>query len=157
MHCSRCHLRYLHLSFNHDLKKLPQAICNLLNLQTLNLNGCHSLRKLPKGIGKLIKLRHLEIRWTTSLSYLPKGVASLASLRTLSRFFGNSVANSRACNLGDLEKLNYIQGCITIDGLGGETDVSNAAKASLNNKKDLLGLELWFSAVGSESNDKGAL
>ncbi|KAL4336612.1 hypothetical protein HN51_021105 [Arachis hypogaea] len=84
------HLRYLNLSFNHELKKLPSAISNLLNLQTLNLNGCDSLQKLPKSIGKLIKLRHLEILWTASLSYLPKGIASLTLLRTLNRFFGSS-------------------------------------------------------------------
>ncbi|XP_052113407.1 putative disease resistance protein RGA1 [Arachis duranensis] len=151
-------LRYLDLSFNRDLKKLPKAICGLLHLQTLNLNGCDRLQKLPKGIGNLIKLRHLEILWTTSLSYLPKGVANLTLLRTLSRFIGSSVAGSKACNLGDLKELNLIQGSITIDGLGGETCVDEASKACLKNKKDLLGLELCFSSVGSEINhDEGVL
>ncbi|XP_057744600.1 disease resistance protein RGA2-like [Arachis stenosperma] len=117
------HLRYLNLSFNHKLKKLPSAISNLLNLQTLNLNGCASLRKLPKSIRKLIKLRHLEILCTTSLSYLPKGIASLSLLRTLNRFFECSGGGrSKACSLGDLENLNNIEGCLTIDGLGGETE-----------------------------------
>ncbi|XP_057743196.1 putative disease resistance RPP13-like protein 1 [Arachis stenosperma] len=152
---SLLHLRYLNLSFNHELKKLPQSICNLLNLQTLNLNGCDSLRKLPKSIGKLIKLRHLEILWTTSLSYLPKGIASLTLLRTLNRFFGTSgSASSKECSLGDLENLNNIQGCITIDGLSGESEISEATRAGLKNKKDLLGLELWFSNAGSKDKDQ---
>ncbi|XP_015948037.1 putative disease resistance RPP13-like protein 1 [Arachis duranensis] len=150
------HLRYLNLSFNHELKKLPSAISNLLNLQTLNLNGCDSLQKLPKSIGKLIKLRHLEILWTTSLSYLPKGIASLTLLRTLNRFFGSSggASRSKACSLGDLENLNNIEGCLTIDGLGGETEISEATRAGLRNKKNLLGLELWFSIVGLKANDE---
>ncbi|QHO54487.1 hypothetical protein HN873_005754 [Arachis hypogaea] len=152
------HLRYLDLSFNHDLKKLPKAICSLLHLQTLNLNGCDSLQKLPKDIGKLVNLLYLEILWTTSLSYLPKGIATLTMLRRLNRFFGNSSANnSKACNLGDLENLNKIRGHITIDGLGAEADVSGAKKASLKNKKDLLGLELWFSFVGSQRKDEAVL
>ncbi|RYR75115.1 hypothetical protein Ahy_A02g009798 isoform A [Arachis hypogaea] len=150
------HLRYLNLSFNHKLKELPDAISNLLNLQTLNLNGCKSLQKLPESIGKLIKLRHLEILWTTSLSYLPKGIASLTLLRTLNRFFGSSGGASRgiACSLGDLENLNNIAGCLTIDGLGGETEISEATRADLKNKENLLGLELWFSIVGSKANDQ---
>ncbi|MED6126869.1 hypothetical protein PIB30_082638 [Stylosanthes scabra] len=150
------HLRYLNLSFNHELKKLPSAISNLLNLQTLNLNGCDSLQKLPKSIRKLIKLRHLEILWTASLSYLPKGIASLTLLRTLNRFFGSSGGASRnkACSIGDLENLKNIQGCLTIDGLGGETEVSEATRAGLKNKKNLSGLELWFSTVGSKDNDQ---
>ncbi|MED6171860.1 hypothetical protein PIB30_044722 [Stylosanthes scabra] len=151
------HLRYLDLSFNQDLKKLPQAICNLLNLQTLNLNGCRSLQKLPKGIRKLSKLRHLEILWTLSLTYLPKGIASLTSLRTLIRFLGNSGPSSKACNLGDDGELNQVQGSIIIDGLGGETNALDAKKANLKSKKDLLGLELRFSAVGSDSNHKDEL
>ncbi|XLT45678.1 hypothetical protein HN873_038282 [Arachis hypogaea] len=150
------HLRYLNLSFNHELKKLPSAISNLLNLQTLNLNGCDSLQKLPKSIGKLIKLRHLEILWTASLSYLPKGIASLTLLRTLNRFFGSSggASRSKACSLGDLENLNNIEGCLTIDGLGGETKISESTRAGLKNKKNLRGLELWFSKVGLKGDDQ---
>ncbi|RYR71067.1 hypothetical protein Ahy_A02g005363 [Arachis hypogaea] len=102
-------------------------------------------------------LRHLEILWTTSLSYLPKGIACLTSLRTLSRFFGNSLVGSKACNIGDLEKLNNIQGNITIDGLGAETDASDAERAGLENKKRLRGLELWFTAPGAGTNDERVL
>ncbi|GLT90094.1 hypothetical protein SLE2022_080460 [Rubroshorea leprosula] len=48
------HLRYLNLPFTVNIKKLPEAICELCNLLSLDLKGCSGLQELPDGIGKLI-------------------------------------------------------------------------------------------------------
>ena len=38
------HLRFIDLSGNDKLKRLPNAVCNLYNLQTLRLVGCGNLK-----------------------------------------------------------------------------------------------------------------
>jgi len=50
------HLRWINLSKNEKMKKLPNSICKLQNLQTLLLDGCEKLEELPKDIRYMISL-----------------------------------------------------------------------------------------------------
>ncbi|XP_044512332.1 putative disease resistance protein RGA1 isoform X2 [Mangifera indica] len=47
------HLRYLDLSYNADIKKLPTSLTRLRNLQTLDLSGC-GINELPRDIEKMV-------------------------------------------------------------------------------------------------------
>ncbi|KAB5516721.1 hypothetical protein DKX38_027369 [Salix brachista] len=80
---SLLHLRYLDLSMNRLIRRLPRSICKLQNLQTLRLYACVQLEELPKDTWKIATLRHLEI--TSKQDFLPKkGIECLTSLRSLS-------------------------------------------------------------------------
>ena len=77
------HLRYLEISQNLNIKKLPESICNLQSLLILKLDGCTELEALPIGLRKLISLRHLE--FSTKQFILPDNeIASLELLANLS-------------------------------------------------------------------------
>ncbi|XP_031248154.1 putative disease resistance protein RGA4 [Pistacia vera] len=79
------HLRYLDLSYNHLLKKLPESICELQKLETLRLFGCDGIKKLPKKIQRMISLRHVEI--TTKEWFLREdGIGCLSSLKFLTLY-----------------------------------------------------------------------
>ncbi|KAL5575063.1 hypothetical protein UlMin_016762 [Ulmus minor] len=76
------HLRYLDLSWNRKMSKLPDSICKLQSLLTLKLEGCENLEGLPRDMKYLISLRFLSI--TTNATRIPEDrIACLTSLRTL--------------------------------------------------------------------------
>ncbi|KAL5576033.1 hypothetical protein UlMin_017732 [Ulmus minor] len=76
------HLRYLDLSRNMKMRKLPDSICKLQSLLTLKLEGCENLEGLPRDMKNLISLRFLSI--TTNETFIPEDrIACLTSLRTL--------------------------------------------------------------------------
>jgi Leucine-rich repeat (LRR) protein len=77
------HLRYLDLSANREMKKLPDSITSLHNLQTLRLFSCDSLEELPRDIKKLVNLRHLDLFANDKIKKLPDSIASLHNLQTL--------------------------------------------------------------------------
>jgi Leucine-rich repeat (LRR) protein len=76
------HLRYLDLSDNENLKKLPNCIIRLQNLQTLKLRSCKNL-ELPSSIGELKHLRYLDLSWNKNLKKLPNSMSRLLNLQTL--------------------------------------------------------------------------
>jgi Leucine-rich repeat (LRR) protein len=149
------HLRYLDLSGNIEVKKLPDSITNLQNLQTLILSDCRSLEELPGDIKKLVNLRHLEIDGC-NLSYMPLGLGQLTNLQTLSTFFVCSDSHSRhtgSSGLQELKELNKLRGELKIVNLGHKKGVASECKtASLNEKQHLRTLNIWWSAEGDVEN-----
>ncbi|KAB1225423.1 putative disease resistance protein RGA4 [Morella rubra] len=89
------HLRYLDLSHDNRIIKLPDSITSLQYLQTLRLSFCRSLEELPSDIKKLVNLRHLEIDVCNALKYMPRGLGELTNLQTLSQFVIPSGSVSR--------------------------------------------------------------
>ncbi|KAG6692103.1 hypothetical protein I3842_10G095900, partial [Carya illinoinensis] len=75
------HLKYLDLSNNESIKKLPNSIFKLYNLQTLIADD-FNLERLPKDIRNLINLRFLAIT-TKDTCLLKNGVCCFNSLRIL--------------------------------------------------------------------------
>ncbi|VVA36217.1 PREDICTED: disease resistance [Prunus dulcis] len=79
------HLRYLNLSCNEAITKLPNAICRLQSLQSLHFAGCVNLEELPRDISKMISLTSLCLT-TKQTNFTKNGVGCLKSLRSLSIF-----------------------------------------------------------------------
>ncbi|CAN6576058.1 unnamed protein product [Malus baccata var. baccata] len=77
------HMRYLELTENARITKLPDAVCKLQSLEILSVGGCDNLEELPRDISKLISLRWLDIT-TKQTSFPDNGVGCMKSLRYLS-------------------------------------------------------------------------
>ncbi|XP_059446809.1 putative disease resistance protein RGA3 [Corylus avellana] len=149
------HLRYLDLSGNIGMKKLPDSLTSLQNLQTLILSFCESLKELPRDIKKLVNLQHLEID-ACGLTYMPLGLGQLTNLRTLSTFYVHLDSHSRhsgSSGLQELKGLNKLRGKLEIVNLGHEKGVASECKAaSLNEKQHLHTLNIRWSTKGDVDN-----
>ncbi|XP_062174545.1 putative disease resistance protein RGA4 [Alnus glutinosa] len=77
------HLRYLDLSDNENLMKLPNCITKLQNLQTLKVRFCKNLKELPSSIGELKHLRYLDLFYNKNLKKLPNSMSRLLNLQKL--------------------------------------------------------------------------
>ncbi|KAL5778735.1 hypothetical protein ACOSQ2_009472 [Xanthoceras sorbifolium] len=139
-------LRYLDLSKNKGIVRLPSLITRLQNLRTLKLNSCKRLEKLPRNMRKMTSLRHLEIDQCIGLTHMPCGIGQLTSLQTLTRFVvGKDCSSSRRIgSLRELKDLNNLTGELTIVKLGNLKKGSSeeSKEANLKGKQQLGVLRL---------------
>ncbi|CAO2202866.1 unnamed protein product [Urochloa humidicola] len=138
------HLRYLDISYS-DIEALPEDISILYNLQTLNIAQCDKLGQLPKGIKYMTALRHLYTHGCEKLKCMPPELGQLSSLQTLTYFV---VGTGPSCSsIGQLQHLNNLGGPLLLSQLENVTEVADAKRANLVNKKELRELSLiWTSS-----------
>ncbi|KAF9592952.1 hypothetical protein IFM89_019256 [Coptis chinensis] len=138
------------------IRVLPESICCLTNLQTLNLEKCRNLKMLPKNLSKMRKLRKLAIRSDNyininmedpMLTHMPLGIGELTCLKQLSTFVVSQLSDS--AGIQELEKLDHLEGELTINGIQNVLDPRDAYKASLRSKENLLYLCLRWLVGGS--------
>ncbi|KAF9661539.1 hypothetical protein SADUNF_Sadunf19G0079300 [Salix dunnii] len=148
------HLRYLDLSRNEDLKRLPRCITRLKNLQTLKLSSCKRLEALPRHISKMSSLRHLEIDHCTGLTHMPNGLGQLTSLQTLTQFVVGKDGTSPdfIARLRELNGLNDLRGELKITKLEKlKVSTLESREANLKGKENLEVLRLeWTRGVNDD-------
>ncbi|KAJ0794201.1 putative virus X resistance protein-like, coiled-coil [Helianthus annuus] len=142
-------LHYLNLSCSY-IKFLPEGITYLQKLQMLYLGWCLSLRKLPDGLKYMRNLHCLDISYV-SLTHFPVGIKELTSLRTLSNFH---VGKGYEAKIGELGDLNLLEGKLSLKQLENVGSLGEAKSAKLEYKRNLLDLELWWSARNMQPEER---
>ncbi|KDP43601.1 hypothetical protein JCGZ_16888 [Jatropha curcas] len=134
------HLRYLDLSYNTGIIRLPDSLSNLQNLQTLKLCQGLNLIELPTGIGALINLVHLDLKGTYALQEMPLGVANLTNLQTLSKFIVGKGSN--CLGIRELMNLPHLEGPLRIEELQNVARTEDANLVDLKKSENLGDLAL---------------
>jgi structure-specific endonuclease subunit SLX1 len=151
------HLRYLDVS-NSSIQKLPESISSLQNLQTLNLSNCSLLYMLPKRMKDMKSLMYLDLTRCDALQCMPSGMGQLTCLRKLGMFI---VGTEAGHHIGELQRLNYIGGELSIKDLGNVQGLTDAQNANLMRKTNLQSLSLSWreddSSKISEANSEDVL
>ncbi|XP_064998845.1 putative disease resistance RPP13-like protein 1 isoform X1 [Musa acuminata AAA Group] len=136
------HLRYLDISYNCQIWRLPESLCGLYNLQVLDLFQC-PLQSFPDGISKLINLMHLNA--ADEIISKINNVGKLTSLQGLSSF---KVLKDQGHEVAQLGSLKQLHGRLQITNLENVESKQEASKANLNSKQYLEKLVLeWTSDV----------
>ncbi|KAM2159467.1 hypothetical protein TB2_042702 [Malus domestica] len=137
------HLRHIDLSWNDDLKILPDSICELYNLYTMRLVCCWSLEKLPDNMGKLISLKYLDVLGCDKLEYLPKRIRRLKKLKRLDQcvVVCGEDEDRASLQVGDLRVLN-LEGNLIIKLKGNVKDERELEKAQLCDMKKVIHLQI---------------
>ncbi|KAG5223703.1 disease resistance protein [Salix suchowensis] len=151
------HLRFLDVSFS-DIRKLPESISSLQNLQTLDLSYCMSLYMLPRKMKDMKNLIYLDLTGCDALQCMPSGMGQLGCLRQLGTFIvGKEVGH----HIGELQRLNYIGGELSIKDLDNVQGLADAQNANLARKTNLQSLSLSWredeSSKFSEANSEEVL
>nr|TKR85215.1 hypothetical protein D5086_0000249730 [Populus alba] len=151
------HLRYLDVS-NSLIQKLPESISSLQNLQTLNLSNCSRLYMLPKRMKDMKSLMYLDLTGCDALQCMPSGMGQLTCLRKLGMFI---VGKEAGHHIGELQRLNYIGGELSIKDLGNVQGFTDAQNAYLTRKTNLQSLSLSWrednNSKISEANSEDVL
>ncbi|XP_042428969.1 putative disease resistance protein RGA1 [Zingiber officinale] len=131
------HLRYLDLSFNYEVKVLPDSLCDLYNLQTLKTRKCNAIESVPQELCKLVNLRHIDA--DDEFWVMIKDVRRLTNLQELPTF---SVQEDDGLKLAQLKDLAQLHGTLHIQNLENVVDSKEAQHAELKNKVHLKELVL---------------
>ncbi|KAK4594997.1 hypothetical protein RGQ29_018652 [Quercus rubra] len=150
------HLRCLFISENVEIVELPETFCNLCNLQTLKIENHVCFKKLPQGMSKQINLRHLIFNdhYYSNDVVFPKGIGKLIGLRTLSEFNIGDKNDREGCKLGELKNLNQLRGTLKIYGMENVVNVDEAHNAQLKDKIHLRGLVLMFEKLAFNKREE---
>ncbi|XP_042416559.1 putative disease resistance protein RGA3 [Zingiber officinale] len=146
------HLRYLDLSFNYEMIRLPDSLCRLHNLQVLQLYEC-PIQSFPQGMSKLINLRYIDFRDMTLISKIYR-IGRLTSLQQLNTF---KVQNHPGHKLEELSGLTQLHGSLRISNLEnvGSKEEANAGK--LHNKVFIDSLTLEWMPNQDDSSEGNQL
>ncbi|KAF9594067.1 hypothetical protein IFM89_027249 [Coptis chinensis] len=109
-----------------------------------NLSKMRKLRKLVIGSDNYIEIS-IEDPW---LTHMPLGIGELTCLKQLSTFVVSQLSDS--AGIQELEKLDHLEGELTINGIQNVLDHRDAYKANLRSKKSLLKLHLRWPVGGSD-------
>nr|GMC55550.1 probable disease resistance protein At1g12290 isoform X2 [Ipomoea batatas] len=126
-------LQVLDLSYNYELKCLPDSISNLENLCGLFLQGCGHISCLP-AMKKMKKLRVLNIEGCYGIRELPQDMECLVSLQYL---YMRHTSKELEIPKGIISKLRNLK-CIQLDNCG------RLQSEDLNCLEDLQEFWSWF-------------